>query len=407
MAELSFLDYFSKIEDPRIDRNKLYPVDEILLTSLCAVICGAEGWQDVEVFGKSKLLFLRQYLPFDNGIPSDDTFRRFFRAISQNTFQDCFISWVNSLDISINNSVIAIDGKTSRRSHDGAQKALHTVSAFASEARIVLGQQKTDENEVISNEARFDLGALKFRQKSNEITAIPQLLELLDIKGSIVTIDAMGTQKDIAQKITDKEADYILALKGNQSSLNDDVRMFFEDDDLVQHLDKYEETDGGHGRIEVRKCTATDDIDWLNERHDWTGLKSIIRIESEVERSGKNTSETRYYISSLPADNKKLQHCIRSHWAIENSLHWVLDMSFNDDQSRIRKENAPENEVISNKARFDLEVLKFRQNMAIIKHTALNMIRGIQKKRQSIKGLRKQAGWNNDVLDSILQQKFI
>ncbi len=366
MKHVEFLDYFSDLDDPR-SHNVIYPIDEILFLTLCAVICGAEGWEDIEDFGKSKLVFLRQYLPLDNGIPSDDTFRRFFRSIDHKAFQEMFIGWVNSLDITVNNKVIAIDGKTSRRSHDGDKKALHTVSAFASEARIVLGQQKTDE-------------------KSNEITAIPQLIELLDIKGSTVTIDAMGTQKDIAAKIVEKEADYILALKGNQSSLNDDVRLFFEDDKLTEHLERCEETDGEHGRIEVRKCTVTDDIDWLKERHNWVGLNSIIKIESDVDRKGKNTSETRYYISSLEADSKKILNDIRSHWAIENSLHWVLDMSFNDDQSRIRKENAPE-------------------NMAIIKHIALNMIRKIQKKRQSIKGLRKKAGWDNQVLNHILQQK--
>jgi len=233
MKHVEFLDYFSDLDDPR-SHNVIYPIDEILFLTLCAVICGAEGWEDIEDYGKSKLLF-----------------RRFFRALDNKAFQEMFIGWVNSLDISINNNnVISIDGKTSRRSHDGDKKALHTVSAFASEARIVLGQQKTDE-------------------KSNEITAIPQLLELLDIKGSVVTIDAMGTQKDIAAKIVDKKADYILALKGNQSSLNDDVRLFFEDDKLIEHLERHEETDSGHGRIEIRKCTVTDDIDWLKERHNW------------------------------------------------------------------------------------------------------------------------------------------
>jgi len=364
MTAIEFLDYFDELDDPRAP-NVVYPADEILFTTLCAIICGSDGWGDIEDFGEAKLLFLQQYLPYKDGIPSDDTFRRFFRALEPEQFKKCFLKWVKNLDIYLNNNIIAIDGKTSRRSHDGDKKALHTVSAFAAESGIILGQQKTDE-------------------KSNEITAIPQLIDLLDINGSIVTIDAMGTQRNIANKIIDKEADYILALKGNQSSLNHDVRLFFEDNDLTQHLDKYEETDGGHGRIEVRKCTATDDIAWLKERHDWAGLKSIIRIDSQVDRNGKNTLETRYYISSLASDTQKLLHSIRSHWSIENSLHWVLDMSFNDDQSRIRKQNAPE-------------------NMMIIKHLAINMIRQAKEKGESIRRLRKKAGWDVDTLKRILQ----
>jgi len=367
MTGLSFLDYFGALEDPRCDTNKLYPVDEILLLTLSAVICGAEGWQDAEDFGECKLSFLRSFLPYEHGIPSDDTLRRFFRAIDVEAFQGMFIEWVNSLEVSIDTGVIAIDGKTLRRSGDNDKKALHMVSAFASEARIVLGQQKTDE-------------------KSNEITAIPALLELLDIAGSIISIDAMGCQKNIAKKIKDKGGEYVLALKGNQGSLHEDIRLFFEDSLLQEDVLYHEETDGGHGRIEVRKCIATDDIRWLKERHDWPGLTSIVKIVSAVERKGKQSTDMRYYITSLSAKPKKILASIRSHWAIENSLHWVLDMSFNEDQSRIRKENAPE-------------------NMAVIRHVALNMIRSVKKDRQSIKGLRKQAGWNDSTLKIILQQQ--
>lgn len=368
MSDLLFLDYFEDLEDPRIERKKLHPVDEILLTTLCAVICGSEGWSDVESFGKCKLLFLKKYLPFKNGIPSDDTFRRFFRSVDSKTFQDCFIKWVGSLDISLNSKVIAIDGKTLRGSHDGDKKALHMVSAFATEARIVLAQQKTD-------------------AKSNEITAIPQLLNLLDIKGATVSIDAMGCQKKIASQIVAKDGDYILGLKGNQSSLFDDVKHFFEDKELLKDTVYYEEADGGHGRVEIRKCTVTDKIDWLKERHKWDGLKSIIKIESNTDSKENRKPETRYYISSAAANAKKMLESVRSHWGIENSLHWVLDMSFNEDQSRIRKSNAPE-------------------NMAVVKHIALNMIRKIQQKRQSIKGLRKIAGWDDEKLHNILKQKI-
>ena len=369
MEKLDFLDYFQGLEDPRIERNKLYGLEEILLLTLCGVICGCEGWEDIEEFGKSKLLFLRNYLPYKHGIPSDDTLRRFFRAIDPESFQKCFSEWAASVHVLTNNSQIAIDGKTSRRSFDTDKNPLHMVSAFATEARVVLGQEKVSE-------------------KSNEITAIPKLLDLLDIKGATVSIDAMGTQKKIAEKIKEKQGDYLLALKGNQGLLHDDIKLFFNDEQLTQHLDSYEETDGGHGRVEERRCTVTDKIDWLQERHDWQGLKSIVKIESLVEEKGKRREETRYYITSLAAAPQKILASVRSHWAIENSLHWVLDMSFNEDQSRIRKENAP-------------------QNMAVIRHLALNMLRNSKKKRQSIKGLRKKAGWDNNTLKEILALKFI
>lgn len=369
MEKLDFLDYFKGLEDPRIERNKLYDIEEILLLTLCGVICGCEGWEDIEDFGESKLLFLRNYLPYKHGIPSDDTLRRFFRAIDPDAFQKCFSEWVASLHILTDNSLIAIDGKTSRRSFDADKNPLHLVSAFAAEARIVLGQEKVSE-------------------KSNEITAIPKLLDLLDIKRATVSIDAMGTQKKIAEKIKDRQGEYLLALKGNQGSLHDDIKLFFSDKELTAQISSYAETDGGHGRIEVRKCTVTDKIDWLNDRHDWCGLKSVVKIESQVEAKDKIAEETRYYITSLAAEPQKILNSVRSHWAIENSLHWVLDVSFNDDQSRIRKGNAP-------------------QNIAIIRHLSLNMLRSVQKKRQPIKGLRKKAGWDNDTLKEILALNFI
>lgn len=368
MEQLGFLDHFNNLNDPRLERTKLHSMEEILLATVCSVICGAEGWNDVELFCQTKINFLRTFFPYKNGAPSDDTFRRFFRALNPDTFQQCFIAWINSLDISIPGHVIAIDGKTSRRSHDADKRALHMVSAFATEARLVLGQERCDE-------------------KSNEITAIPALLKLLDIRGAIISIDAMGCQKNIAAQIINQQGDYILGLKGNQRNLHEDVVQFFADNALLDEMDEYEETDGGHGRIEVRKCRVTQAIDGLKRRHAWKGMRSIIEVQSFVTRDGKTTEQTRYYISSLDAGAKKIAGCIRSHWAIENSLHWVLDMSFGDDQGRIRKKNAP-------------------QNMAIIKHITLNMIRAIQQKRQSIKGLRKAAGWDNQILQNIIAQKI-
>ena len=367
MRDINFLDYFSGLEDPRSHINKLYTIDELLLLTLFAVICGADGWEDIEYYGECKLEFLREFLPYQNGIPSDDTLRRFFRAMDTNVFRSAFIQWASDLNIALEDKVIAIDGKTSRHSFDHDKKALHTVSAFISEARMVLGQVKTDE-------------------KSNEITAIPELLDLLDIKGGIVTIDAMGCQKEIAEKILAKEANYILALKGNQGTLHEDITLFFEDKNLQKNTVYHEDTDAGHGRIETRKCSVTENINWLTENHHWHGLKSIIRIESSVEQKGKITEETRYYISSLPADAAKINAAIRSHWAIENSLHWVLDMSFGDDQSRIRKGNAPE-------------------NITIIKHLALNLLSKAKEKRQSMKRLRKTAGWDDNILKNIVRYK--
>lgn len=365
---VSFLDHFEELEDPRIDRKKLYSIEEILFTTLCAVICGAEGWQDVEDYGNIKIEYLRKYMPYEKGIPSDDTFRRFYRALDGEKFQQCFLSWIKTINIIVGeNEVIAIDGKTSRHSFDKDKKAIHMISAFASEARIVLGQKKVLE-------------------KSNEITAIPELLEWLDIKGAIVTIDAMGCQHEVADKIINKKGNYIFALKGNQGKLNDDVRLFFEDNEILkQHkIRSHKEVDKGHGRIETRRCRVVEEISWLKQRHDkWQSIKSIIQIRAKIEKAETTTEETRYYISSLDADPKKILKAIRSHWSIENSLHWVLDMSFGEDQCRIRKGNAP-------------------HIMAILRQMALNAIVKAKTKRQSIKRLRKMAGWENAVLDNIL-----
>ena len=369
---MDFLDIFGQLDDPRIERKKLHPLPEILLLTLCAVICGAESWNDIELFGKSKVVFLRQYLPYENGMPSDDTLRRFFRAIDTTQFQRLFVDWIRAwLSPEVASKVVAIDGKTLRGSRDGGQSPIHLVSAFASEAGIVLGQVKT-------------------REKSNEITAIPELLEWLDIRGAIVTIDAMGCQKTIAEKIIDKGGDYLLALKGNQSSLHEDVRLHFEQPAPVSltRMTCAETVDKGHGRIEVRRCRLSTDIDWLRERHpEWKNLRSIVAIASERLIGDTLSQETRYFISSSQVPAAQMLAAVRLHWGIENQLHWVLDMSFGEDQSRIRKDNAP-------------------TNVAIIRHAALNMIRQAPKKRMSIKGMRKAAGWDDSVLTNILAQVF-
>jgi len=369
---MDFLDIFGQLDDPRIERKKLHPMPEILMLTLCAVICGAESWDDMEAFGKAKLVFLRQYLPYESGIPSDDTLRRFFRAIDTTQFQRLFVEWVRAwLSPEVAGKVVAIDGKTLRGSHDGGQSPIHLVSAFASEAGIVLGQVKTSE-------------------KSNEITAIPELLDWLDVRGAIVTIDAMGCQKAIAEKIIDKGGDYLLALKGNQSSLHDDVCLHFEQPApaSLARMTSAETIDKGHGRIEVRQCRLSTDIDWLRGRHpEWKNLSSIVAIDSQRIIGNTTTQETRYFISSSQAPAARMLAAVRLHWGIENQLHWVLDMSFGEDQSRIRKDNAP-------------------TNVAIIRHAALNMIRKTPKNRMSVKRMRKAAGWDDSLLTEVLAQVF-
>ncbi|MCF8713166.1 ISAs1 family transposase, partial [Corynebacterium parakroppenstedtii] len=305
-----------------------------------------------------KLDYLKRYLNFEYGAPSDDTLRRFFRALDPESFESCFMKWIESLQLDLAGKVVAIDGKTSRCSFDKNSRPMHMVSAFVSELGLSLGQVKTAE-------------------KSNEITAIPELLELLDIAGAIVTIDAMGCQSKITDKIIDKEADYLISLKGNQGTLNDDVRLAFEQKTKSISYSSFEDVDKGHGRIETRCCTVTNDIDWLKERHpQWKNLNSIVEIESHRDIGGEVSTEKRYYISSLTTTPEVLLQTTRQHWGIENNLHWVLDVCFNEDKSRIRKENAP-------------------RNMGIIKKTVLNLFQSVKRAnpRMSLKRIRKLAGW--------------
>ncbi len=369
--QIGFIDFFKEIPDHRIDRRKLHDIEEILLVTFCGMIAGCDSWNDFELFGKTKLDYLRRHLPYENGAPSDDTLRRFFRALDPEVFEACFIKWVRSFQIDLADKIVAVDGKTSRRSFDGDNRPMHVVSAFVSELGISLGQLKTAD-------------------KSNEITAIPELLELLDIAGSIVTIDAMGCQTKIVEKIIDKEADYLIGLKGNQGQLNEDVRLFFENKPRDAVFSDETEYDKGHGRIEMRQCSVTEDIAWLRDLHPkWERLNSVIEIKSQREIKGEISTENRYYISSLSAQANKILNAVRQHWGIENKLHWVLDVSFNDDQCRIRKGNAP-------------------RNIAIVKKTVLNLLRIIKesKPRVSLKAMRKLAGWNEDFLDTVLMAKF-
>lgn len=376
----AFLYHFEQLKDPRIDRKKLYPLSEILLIVLCASICGAQSWRDFVTFGEEKLDYLRRFLPFSHGIPSKNTFARVLCALEPEAFKTCFIAWVQSFQLALK-EVVAIDGKTLRKSFDkaSATSAIHMVSAFATASKLVLGQEKVS-------------------AKSNEITAIPKLLDLLALEGSIVSIDAMGTQKKIATKIRQKKADYVLSLKGNHSKLHDDIELFlssqvekFQQHKTHQIIDYAEDADKGHGRIERRFCYVTDRIDWLEQRANWCDLQTIAMVESQVTIGEKTRIERRYFISSLPPNAQEIAHAIRSHWVIENSLHWVLDVTMGEDLSRVRKDYAPE-------------------NMAMVRHIVLNLLRGAKtqfRKDISLKGLQKKAGWGEKTLSAILlMQEF-
>lgn len=368
-GKLDFLTHFADLPDPRQALKVLYPLDEVLLLTLCAVLCGADGWVSVALFGKRKLDFLRRFLPFANGTPSHDQLGLIFGALDAAAFQKCFISWAQGLSGAIE-GVVAVDGKTLRRSFDrtGSKGALHMISAWSSAQKLVLGARAVDE-------------------KSNEITAIAELLDLLAIKGAIVTIDAMGCQRKIAEKIIDKGADYVLGLKGNQAGLREDVELLFDEQmangfkDIA--ISRAVETDAGHGRIETREVVATADIDWLKERHDWKGLASLIMVLSTRETATGIERERRFYISSLPADAERLSAAIRAHWGVENGLHWVLDVNFRDDDCRIRKKNAP-------------------ANFTAIKRATLNALRKAPGK-DSLKSKRLIAAWDEQFLAKTLQ----
>ena len=322
----SVMDHFSDMDDPR-KQNKRHKLIDVLFITICAVICNADKWEDVADFGQAKLSWFKRYLELPHGIPAHDTFNRVFAALDPKEFNTRFLRWVKALHPLEQNEIVNIDGKTVRHSYDSVNKkpAIHVVSAWANSAGITLGQVKVDE-------------------KTNEITAIPELLELLELEGAVVTIDAMGTQKKIADKIIEKNADYMLALKGNQETLESDVKLYFDGID-AQNYDKetfdYEkDVEKDHGRIEIRECFTTDRIDWLYQKKDWVNIQSITLIRSTRIIGDKETTEDRTYISSLPADAKRHNHIIRKHWGIENSLHWVLDMSFDEDSCRKRKNHS-------------------------------------------------------------------
>lgn len=368
----SFQDHFASLSDPRSFHapNLRHDLSDILVIAVCAVICGAEGWEDIEEYGNAQAEWFAEILDLPHGIPGHDTFRRVLSRLDPDELTQCFVSWTTALSDLSGGEIVAIDGKTLRHSFDRAasKAAIHMVSAWATRNRLVLGQVKVDD-------------------KSNEITAIPKLVQMLDLTGATVTIDAMGCQKEIAKVITEQGADDVLALKKNHSTLYEDVKLFLDDAQAngfadIDHDDR-ETVDGDHGRIETRRYWITADIDWLGAKASWTNLQSLGLVESRREMSEKVEIERRYYLVSLPADGVRFSDAVRQHWGVENGLHWVLDVSFDEDACRIRKD-------------------KGAQTFSVLRHIALNLLKRESQHKRGIKARRKRAGWDRDYLLQVL-----
>lgn len=369
--------HFGRLVDPRQAMNQEHLFLEILVIAICAIIAGADDWEAVADFGQAKIEWFQKFLSLPHGIPSHDTFWRVFRLLDPEQFQDCFLTWIQTVSCVTQGQVIAIDGKKLRRSHDKGlgRNAIHMVSAWASATGLTLGQRKVDD-------------------KSNEITAIPTLLDVLDLAGCIVTIDAMGCQTEIAQAIVDKDADYLLALKANQGTLHEDVALLF--DDLAQSnftayaYDHAKTVDKDHGRIEVRQAWTISDplvLRALRTTDRWPELHTLLKVQAERYVNQQTTLETRYYISSLAAPAAHLLAAARTHWSIENSCHWVLDIAFREDECRLRKDHGA-------------------QNFAILRHIALNCLKQERTAKVGVKNKRLRAGWHNHYLLTVLSTLF-
>ena len=362
MGELS--EVFEGLTDPRRINGQQHSLHDILVIALCTLLCGGETCTDMALFGQAKREFLGSFLKLEKGIPSHDTFSRVFRLLDPEVFHSWFLGFMNGFAQGCQ-GVVAIDGKTLRRSYDRAesQSPLHLVSAWAAEQRLVLGQMAVE-------------------GKSNEITAVPKLLEMLDLKGTVVTADAMHCQRQVAQQVTDHSADYVLALKANQGTLNDDVRLFL--DDPATPVAESTKTNKGHGRVEARTAKVSDDVAWLQEIHQWPGLKAVGKVTATRYQDGQTSTENRYYLLSEAFAPERFNEIARSHWGIENELHWCLDVVFKEDQARNRKGHCAE-------------------NMALLRKVALNLAR-LEPSKGSMRGKLKRAGWDDNFLTTMLLQ---
>ncbi len=365
--------HFGNLNDPRSGDNISHPLINIITISMCAVICGANSWVEVEQFGEAKRSWFEQFLDMPHGIPSHDTIGRFFRLLDPVEFEAHFRAWTQHICELFDGEVVAVDGKQVRRSKDGflGTDGIYMVNVWATENQLSLAQSKVDNH-------------------TNEITAIPLLLQLLEIDHTIITIDAIGCQTEIVEVISDQEADYVIAAKDNQGTLLQDIQTAFDRSEAHHDVSSHQTVNKGHGRIEKRACWAIDDpeiIAYINDYKTWTNLTSIVKVTSERQLldTGKVETETRYFISSLEADAQQLLHAVRAHWQVENSLHWVLDMAFREDESRVRKDHAPE-------------------NFAVIRQFALNLLKQDDSFDIGIRAKRKRAGWDHTYLIKLLCQ---
>jgi len=366
------LEYFEELEDPREARGRRHLLGSIVAIAICAVICGAEEWSTMAEFGRAKERWLRKFVDLPFGIPSADTFQRVLAALDPQGFEHCFMAWIAALAGKSKGKLIAIDGKTLRRSADRAngKAAIHMVSAWVSANGMCFGQLAT-------------------AAKSNEITAIPKLLELLDLDDATVTIDAMGCQKEIARQIVAQGGDYVLAVKDNQPTLHEEVKLFLDEQIAAPGeaftLHAHEETDGGHGRVEIRRTWVTPSVEWFEDRRHWAGLNSFAAVECERTANGETTTERRYFISSLDgSDAAAMARAVRNHWSVENNLHWMLDMAFNEDQSRIRKDHGAE-------------------NVSRLRRIALTLLKQDTTHKRGIRTKRLRAGWDEQYLCHVLR----
>ena len=379
LAQASLIAHFRQVPDPRIERRKFHDLVDVLVIGICTLLCGGETFNDMEDFGEAKQEWFQTFLKLTNGIPSHDTFNRVFAAIDPQQFLECFLRWTQSVRQTVHQEIVAIDGKALRRASNQKQSVKYVVSAWAESNSLVLGQ-------------------LKVADKSNEITAVPELLRVLELSGCIVTIDAMGCQKKIAREIIEADADYVLALKGNHEKVHEEVKSFL-DDALAQQqaprpatakvpraaatLESLETVEKDHGRFEIRRYYQSAELDWFADRPKWEGLKSLGMVESVREVDGQTSVERRYFLSSLPLGVQTFARAVRSHWGVENKVHWVMDVCFQEDQSRARAGYAAE-------------------NLATLRRLALNLLKRDQTKRRGIRGKQLNAGWDHAYLARLL-----